>query len=865
MDGGDWKHVVGNWGKDDPRVKMISKGNDLYQFTFVIRDFYGLSPEEIPHQLAFVFRNVSGSKVGKTKTNEDIFVNVNGYRPPVKAPASYRFDHRKYVSHELRGDTLLIHTDHGLTEVIPYTNRIVEVKHFKKDRQEPDSSVAAILMPHSVAFVLKDNPGFLKLTTDSLQLILFKNPFHIAFIFEGDTVLQEERGFFSRSDNDGIRFRLKKEERIYGLGERANALNLKGARYKLYNRPKYGYEIGAKNLNYSVPLVVSSQKYLLFFDNPEKGYADIGETYPGILEWGAIGGLMKYFFIAGDDFKSVAKDYATLTGFQPLPPRWVLGNLQSRMAYRSEYETDSIVALMRKKDFPVDAIILDFYWFGDSIKGTMGRLKWYAPNWPDPKEMIKKFREEGVKTVLITEPYILDSLKNFKEAAAKGILAKDSLGNPYINYEFYFGNGGLIDMFNPAACDWFWGKYKKQIDIGVAGWWGDLGEPESHPSDIYHINGKADEVHNIFGHYWHKCLYNKYRRDYPDRRLFNLNRAGYAGSQRYSIFPWTGDVSRSWGGLQAQLPLMIHMSLSGLPFIHSDAGGFAQGTKDEELYTRWLQMSCFSPVLRPHGSDIPSEPVYFNDATQKIVRDFMDLRYRLLPYIYTLVYQASMEGEPIVRPLFYEFPEDSTAYDIGDEYMFGADMLVVPITEKGQKSRKIYLPEGAGWYDFWNHTRYEGGQWIKMKTELKTIPVFVKAGAFIPMIKPIKTTDNYSTQQLTIIYFAANKDEEQEGFVYNDDGHTFLAQAQKTNREILTFKAGEKKQSVLFTFESRNNDLLLPFDERAVDLKIVGLDLSQKQKAKLSRKKGYYYDEKTGMITIQFTWKVNGNKNIIIK
>jgi len=884
IDGGDWKHVVGNWGEDDPRVKMTSIGNGLHQFTFVIQDFYGLNAEEIPRQLAFVFRSVNGSKVGKTKTNEDIFLNVNGYQQPERAPAKYLFDTRKYVSYEISKNTLLVHTDHGLAQIIPYTNTIIEVKNFPVNKLEYDSSVAVILVPHNIEFVLKEDSSFLKLITDSLDVIIRKTDVHISFIFDGDTILEEEKGYFSRSDNNGLRFRLDRDEKIYGLGERANAFNLVGARYNLYNRPKYGYEIGAKNLNYSVPLVVSSKKYLLFFDNPQKGYTDIGETDAGVLEWGAIGGLMKYFVIAGTDFKSIAKDYASLTGYQPLPPLWALGNLQSRMAYRTQHETDSIVSLMQEKNFPIDAIILDFYWFGDSILGTLGRLKWYAPNWPDPERMIAKFRKEGVKTILITEPYILDSLKNFKIAAEKGILATDSIGNPYINYEFYFGNGGLIDMFKPAAWDWFWEKYKKQIEIGVAGWWGDLGEPESHPSDMYHINGKADEVHNIYGHYWHKFLYEKYREEYPNVRLFNLNRAGYAGSQRYSIYPWTGDVSRSWGGLQAQLPLMLHMSLSGLPFIHSDAGGFAQGTKDDELYTRWLQVACFSPILRPHGSGIPSEPVYFNDTTQQVVRDFMKLRYRLLPYIYTLTYQAATEGSPIVRPLFYEFPEDSVAYSIGNEYMFGGNMLVAPVVEQGQKKKKVYLPKGTVWYDFWHYTRYDGGQWIELKTELKTIPIFVKAGSFIPMIKAIQTTDDYSTEYLTLYYYVDDLHTANGDHMYHDDGQTFMMPGKKTGYEILSFTEEKSGNTDSFIFGSRNYDLPLAFKGRTIELKVIGADFPDHVKVKLftnngnkkyklndlkrtegQQDEGFIYNRSEGILTVRFHWETDSIRHIILE
>jgi oligosaccharide 4-alpha-D-glucosyltransferase len=880
IDGGDWKHVVGNWGEDDQRVKMTAIGDGLYQFQFVIQDFYGLGPEEVPQQLAYVFRSADGAYVGKTKNNEDVFLNVNGYRPPEKKPANYHFDSRTYISHKEENNSLIIKTDQGLVQIIPYTNRIVEVKNFGGDEIISDSSVAIVMDPHRKFKKVEDADNALMLNTDSLEILIDKKPLRISFIFDGDTLLKEEKGFYKRSDNNGLRFEMQEDEKIYGLGERANAFNLRGAKYNLYNRPKYGYEIGAKNLNYSVPLVVSSNKYLLFFNNPQKGYADIGETESDILEWGAIGGLMKYIIIVGNDFKSISKDYADLTGYQPLPPRWALGNLQSRMAYRTQYETDSIVALMQEKDFPIDAIILDFYWFGDSILGTLGRLRWYKPNWPEPEQMIAKFREKGVKTILITEPYILDSIDNFQIAAKKGILATDSLGNPYINYGFYFGNGALIDMFNPAAGDWFWEQYKKQMDIGVAGWWGDLGEPESHPSDIYHINGKADEVHNIYGHYWHKFLYEKYRETYPDRRLFNLNRAGYAGSQRYAIYPWTGDVSRSWGGLQAQMPQMLHMSLSGLAFIHSDAGGFAQGTKDEELYTRWLQMSCFSPILRPHGSGIPSEPVYFNDTTQQIVRSFMKLRYQLLPYIYTMTYKANTDGIPIVRPMFYEFPDDKETYDVVNQYMFGESMLVAPIIERGQKTMSVYLPAGVNWYSFWDHSKYEGGQWIDVETPLETIPIFIKAGSFIPMVAAVNSTDDYSSKKMTIRYYVNETESENLGIMYEDDGETFRSPPKDNGYEFIKFVSVSTGKEDNFVLNSTNYDASFSFSERMINLEIIGFDTFEQKKIRLEDATGisseldqkgpksmtdwYQIDKKTGLLNIRFNWEINTAVSISI-
>ncbi len=823
IDGGDWKHVIGNWGEADQRVKMKSKGNGLYEVSFVINDFYGLAPKEVPQQLAFVFRSENGSHVGKTTTNDDIFLPVNGYVPPVKEAPKYAFENRKYISHVYADERLKVLTDHGLITIRPYNSNIIRVNHFANSVGGEVSSEAVNMIPESMNPTVFESENWITMITDSLRVLVHKSPVYVAFVYHQDTILQEERGLFKRDDNGGLRFKMADKERFFGLGERANALNLRGARYNLYNRPKYGYEIGARNLNYSIPLVVSTHHYLLLVDNPQKGYADLGETEPNIMEWGAIGGPMQYYVVVGADFKAISNEYARLTGFQPLPPLWALGNLQSRMAYRTKTETDSIVHLMQKEDFPIDAVILDFYWFGDSILGTMGRLDWYQPSWPDPAKMVDDFKNIGVKTILITEPYIIDSLKNFEITSDLGILATDSTGKSYVNKEFYFGPAGLIDIFNPRAGDWFWSKYQPQIEMGIAGWWGDLGEPENHPSDQIHVLGMADEVHNIYGHYWHRTLFNKYRENYPEKRLFNLNRAGYAGSQRYSIYPWTGDVSRSWGGLQAQLPLMIHMSLSGLPFIHSDAGGFAQGTKDETLYTRWLQMACFSPILRPHGSGIPSEPVYFNETTQQVVRKFMKLRYSLLPYTYTLTFESHTKGYPIVRPLFYEFPKDTAAYNVDDQYLFGPDLLIAPILTADQEMRKVYLPAGVSWYNFWTKKLVEGGRSVALPVSIKDIPIFVKAGSFITRAFPANSTDEYCTLSLDVDYYLNDASVVDSGEVYFDDGALFGAYEKGAYRLMKMRGSKQDKGKVLtVSFSSEGNGYLYEPDMHYITLHLIG-------------------------------------------
>ncbi|MHC1707764.1 MAG: TIM-barrel domain-containing protein [Bacteroidales bacterium] len=828
LDGHDWKYVVGNWGTPDQRVLMKREKDDLYSFRFVPSLFYGLKPEDKAQQLSFVFRNTEGTIVGKTADNEDILVPVEGYKPPVK-------DNKKNANRELIFNNLTttstgweIQTNTGSIVILPYSDYIWEAEFLTKDSPPRDSSHAVILKPGKINKNTYSTTSGYRLDAGNISVLVNKSPLSLTWLYKNDTLFKEGGGFYKGPGNSSVRFSMSKDEKIYGTGERSVPMNRRGNIYPLYNRPYYGYETNALMLNYSVPVIVSSKKYIVLWDNPQKGTVDIGKTEKDIIEWSAIGGPARFLVVAADSYPGLMEHYTELTGRQPLPPRWALGNLQSRMAYRNQEETDSIVGLMIEKGFPIDAIILDFYWFGDSILGYLGALDWYKKSWPEPVAMINKFKKLGVNTILITEPYIIDSMPNFKIAADLGILATDSTGKAYVNHQFYFGPGGLLDIFKPEARDWFWEKYDKQIRNGVAAWWGDLGEPESHPSDIYHINGKADEVHNIYGHYWDRMLFEKYRKYYPRTRLFHLQRSGYAGTQRFSAFPWTGDVSRSWGGYQAQLPLLLTMSLNGLGYIHSDAGGFAQGVKDEELFTRWLQFAAFTPILRPHGSGIPSEPVFFSENTQEIVKKYIKLRYKLLPYIYTLAYTNTLKGEPLMRPLFYYHSDDSSAVNTEDQYYWGEKMMIVPILKKGITSKKIYLPEGE-WMDFHTASVYKGKNWIEYPLSLQEMPIFIKKGSIIPMTSEILTTRDYNYKYLKLFIYP---DTRPFSFTqFEDDGHDALSIVEN-NFETIEYQAIPKPDGLSFNFtrtgkwmgapESRKMELQIRHPGKTAVVKING-------------------------------------------
>ena len=846
---------------------MKREGPNLYALKMQIRSFYNLRPEDVAQQLAFVFRNLEGTIVGKTTENEDITIPVNGYKPPEKTQGSIVFLKRSLVKLEKTSDGWKALTSSGSVFIRPFTKTILEISFSPDGTGKQDSSNAVVIKPENVpSNTTKLTRGQL-LESGDLKIYANNEPFYLAFIYKGDTILREGTGFFNASGNEGVRFKLSPGEAIYGAGERAIPLNRRGYKLPLYNRPFYAYELGATMLNYSVPMTLSSKRYAVLFDNPQKGYVDIGKSDPNVQEWGTMGGTLRYYVIAGKDWPDIMQSYTQLTGRQPLPPRWALGNLQSRMAYRNQKETDSIVMLMQKKDFPIDAVIIDFYWFGDSIQGHLGNLDWYRHNWPDPAGMISKFKKQGVKTILITEPYVIDSLPNYKDADAKKIFVTDSLGKTYLDKQFYFGAGSLIDIFKPAARDWFWLKYKKQIDIGVAAWWGDLGEPESHPADIYHVNGKADQVHNIYGHNWDKMLFDKYAEHYPGTRLFHLQRSGFAGSQRYAAYPWTGDVSRSWGGLQAQLPLLLSMSMNGLGYIHSDAGGFAQGVKDDELYTRWLQLAVFTPILRPHGSGIPSEPVFWSDKTQDIVRKYMKLRYAMMPYNYTLAWQNATTGAPLMRPLYYGYASDTATLGISNEYLWGNNLLVAPVIVKGITQLKIYLPEGK-WFDFNNGKEYTGKQWLNYPLTLEQLPVFAKAGSFIPMMKPINTVDNYKSEEFIIRYYP---DAHAEFVQYEDNGLDNQA-LKDHNFELITYLGTRKAQQININLSKKGSWKGMPAErkmtfevrKKSAPAKVMmnGKEI-KKSSAALSGTANYQFTD--GWLKIHFRWKGEPTKIEIIK
>jgi oligosaccharide 4-alpha-D-glucosyltransferase len=648
-------------------------------------------------------------------------------------------------------------------------------------------------------------------------------------------------GVHNNEGNKGFYFPLEGNEKIYGGGERAISLNRRGARLNLYNNPWYGYSEGADNLNYSVPFITSSNGYGLFFDNPSRGYMDIGKKQNMVLEYGAMSGELNVYLILGN-YQQVLESYHRLTGTQPLPPRWALGNLMSRFGYTSEKQVKEIYSEMKKFNVPVDAIIYDLFWFGDSIKGTLGNLDWVnRVNWPDPKRMIRDFKKEGVQTILVTEPFFVETSKNYR--ASLPFLAVDSNRKPYYLTDFYFGKGGLVDIFRKDARQWFWSFYKKQMDMGIEAWWGDLGEPEKHPSNLFHnlkdLGYKrlfnADEVHNIYGHYWTKMLYSNYAKDFPGKRLFSLNRSGFAGSQRYSIFPWTGDVSRSWSGYRAQLPVLLGMSMSGVPYVHSDAGGFAGGEGDKELYVRWLQFAAFTPIFRPHGTALydlapgsfsfPSEAALMDSMYREAAIAAVHTRYKFLPYNYTLAYHQTVSGKPLLSPLYYYFPADSVAAAIEDQYMWGEQVMVAPVLHKGADTRSYYLPAG-NWYHYYSGKVLKGSTWHTDTIDLFQFPLLIREGSFLPLdLSAVSNTAGYKMDSLVMVHVPSSSSSS--SFIFDDDGRSTSSITGRKFQQIIFSSNGTKNKKETITIKPSNSTRMKAHPARMF-LFIPGHDLLER-------------------------------------
>ncbi|MEW6718642.1 MAG: glycoside hydrolase family 31 protein [Chloroflexota bacterium] len=561
---------------------------------------------------------------------------------------------------------------------------------------------------------------------------------------------------------------LQPEACVYGLGERAAAFNLRDGSYRLWNRdPRGGYQSGSDPLYLCVPtyfLLDGQGCYLIFYENTFRGEVRFNERAEVSFE----DGMLRYYFLYGTPEK-IYERYGELTGRPHLPPRWALGYHQSRWSYMSEGEVRQVVEGFKRHDLPLSAIHLDIDYMHGYRVFTVD-----AQRFPDLPDLTQELLDRGVRVVTIIDPGVKqdENYYLYREGLEKRTFCTLPNGEPLIGL-VWPGWVTFPDFTRPEARSWWGAQYPRLLEMGVSGFWHDMNEPTTFAAwgeldlpqrtqhDMEGRGGDHRQAHNVYALMMNRVSYEALRQYRPETRPWLLTRSGWAGVQRYA-WNWTGDVSTSWESLRQTIPTVLGLGLSGIPFTGPDIGGFS-GAPDAELYLRWFQMAAFMPFFRTHSSKgTPRrEPWVYGEPYTSIVRKFLRLRYGLMPYLYTLAWETSQNGKPIVRPLWWLDPSDKSLWKVDDAFLLG-DVIVAPILHAGATSRMLQLPAGR-WYSYWDDVPFDGPGQVKLEADLETTPLFVPQGSVIPMEEGDRL----------ILHVYHPTDGEHSSLMYSDDGDGF--------------------------------------------------------------------------------------------
>ncbi len=647
---------------------------------------------------------------------------------------------------------------------------------------------------------------------------------------------------------------------VYGAGERGHSFNLLGDTLTVYNRQNYGYtdaDPRISQMNITMPMFLTNAGYAVVFDDYAAAQLILGNPVTYISE--NVKSPISYYFVRSDSadksLKGLTASLTELTGRQKIAPLWSLGYITSKYGYRTQDETEGVIDTLKREGYPVDGIVLDLYWYGK--EQDMGALEWEPSQWQDHKAMLADLKKKGVNLVTISQPYVLKNgrgLKNYEELSPLGMFGRDSLGNTH-DVTIWVGEGGMFDVSNPDTRRWLSDRYRQLTDEGVTGWWGDLGEPEVHPETMIHANGEtAREYHNYYGNEWSKIISDLFDTTYPDRRLMTMMRGGTIGLQRYSVFPWSTDVSRSWGGMQPQVKIMLNSGLSGLGYMSHDVGGFAvdpDNPVDPELYVRWLQLGTFSPILRTH-STVKAEPYHYPEY-EPILKGLIKERYRWLPYNYALAYENAAVGTPLVRPLnFYSQQPDSRLDNLTDQYLWGANVMVAPVMQQGAVSRDILFPEGE-WIDLNNPSEVYSGEVADYPAPLEILPMFVRAGAVIPTADyAMENTGDYRITDYTLNYYPArNAGTEVQSVIYEDNLTTPVDFSDASQYNLISIQTVSSADADTITLSSSNPSFNAA--PRHITLKIYGVQKPAKVTVN-GKKTSVKFDAKTRTASLTFNY-----------
>jgi len=521
-----------------------------------------------------------------------------------------------------------------------------------------------------------------------------------------------------------------------------------------------------------------------------------------LYSFGAEGGELNYYFFYGPDPKKVINRFTELVGRMPLPARWAIAYHQCRYSYYPESMVRFIADNFRQRHIPCDALFLDIHYMDGYRVFT-----WDKTRFPDPPKMLSDLRTEGFRVVTIVDPGIKvdPNYSAYQQGLAGNYFVKKPDGTIFVG-KVWPGESAFPDYTDEKVRTWWGSLYQGLLNDGIAGIWNDMNEPSVFevPSktmdldEVHYDNGLHSphaKIHNVYGMLMSEGTRDGMLAARPNERPLVITRDTYAGGQRYAAV-WTGDNSSTWDHLRLSFPEMMNMGLSGLALVGADIGGFAVGAAPE-LYTRWLEAGVFYPYCRTHTAfgNPNQEPWSYGNKLEEINRKSIQLRYRLLPYLYNAFHDAAQTGLPVMRPLLLDYPDDPTGVSQETEFLFGDDLLVAPIVRGGETEREVYLPRGV-WYDFWTTRRYAGPSTVMVDAPLDHIPVFVRGGAIVPTQQVVEYTDQAPINPLTFeIYPDGSSSRE----YYEDDGLSFDYQRGVSLDERLTASVNDHEVSIAVT------------------------------------------------------------------
>ena len=635
-------------------------------------------------------------------------------------------------------------------------------------------------------FDFVENDEVIEITTELIKIRIDKNPCQISCYDLCDRPFAQDISPIGwRSSGVAAWKKIEANEHFYGFGERTGLLDKLSERKTNWTVDALDYGSLSDEMYQAIPFFMALRPqvaYGIFFNTTFWSQFDIGAEQPGVLRMETREQELDYYIIYGTEPAQILSTYTQLTGRMPMPPKWALGYHQCRWSYESEDVVRQLAKEFRDRRIPCDVIHLDI----DYMNGYRV-FTWSPKRFPNPAQLVGDLAKDGFKTVTIIDPGVKYEPEAdyhvFDSGVAKDYFVRKADGQLFHGY-VWPEKSVFPDFIRPDVRQWWGDLHQSLTNIGIAGIWNDMNEPTindrpfSEPGEKIYFpldapQGEEDiathaEVHNLYGLNMAKASYEGLEKHRPNQRSFVLTRSGYAGVQRWSSV-WMGDNQSLWEHLEMSLPMLCNMGLSGVAFVGCDIGGFASNAT-AELFARWMQVGMLYPFMRGHSAMTTAqhEPWVFGLRTENICREYINLRYQLLPYFYTLFWQAATTGAPILRPLLYHYPNDRKTYELYDQVMVGDSIMAAPIYRPGVEHRAVYLPQGT-WFDWWTGEVYEGECHILAHAPLEKMPLYVCAGAIIPMQPVMQYVDEKPLDSLTLRVYPGNG----EFTLYEDDGHSF--------------------------------------------------------------------------------------------